>query len=165
MRQLLISIILASVPLLLSACDTKSSDSSKSPSSLSLDEQKLSCEFTAEGKRYEGSTSIQVFPATKEYSVLCESSGNDSKLVQFVFKDELSARNGDTFKLVSDKVSSSEGVDEVSLTYDLVYVSKDTSTGSVRVAQSGAANELQFTNVSLFEVSGVSVTTSGRVKF
>ena len=124
-----------------------------------------SCSFSVNGQAYIGKSSTQVFPATKEFSVLCEPIGEEAKLVQFVFKDETSARVGQKFKIVHDLATKAEGPNEVSVTYESDYVTKDSSAGSISVLKDKVTSSVEFEDVLLENSSKESVRVSGKILF
>jgi hypothetical protein len=97
--------------------------------------------------------------------VLCQGSGDEAKLVQFVFKDEASARSNQKFKIVSDNAMSAEGTDEVSLTFDNVYSTKGSSGGAVMVAKGAVGNVVEFKDVTPEKMTGERATVSGKIQF
>ncbi|HXG82831.1 MAG TPA: hypothetical protein VNI84_02295 [Pyrinomonadaceae bacterium] len=122
--------------------------------------------FTANGKNYSGKVTTQQFPATGQYSVLCqdESDTNDSKLMQFVFKDEKSARAGDNLTVAYDQ-GKDQTPGETALSFDIRYRSEANSKGTVKVNKNGAGNELVFENVTLKTIGKETVIVSGKIPF
>ncbi len=122
--------------------------------------------FTADGKTYTGKVSTQLFEATGQFSVLCQddSDPNDSRLIQFVFKNEASARAAGERKIAYDQ-GKDQTPDEVSVTYDTRYSSDQGRAGSLRVTSSGKDNELVFDKIALQTMSKEMVTVSGKIPF
>jgi hypothetical protein len=56
-----------------------------------------------------------------------------AKLVQFVFRDEISARKVGSFTVVKDNIMRAEAAGEVSVSLNSTYESSDSSGGSVKV--------------------------------
>src|ERR1700712_317438 len=77
-----------------SACNSsnKKTDATDTTTSASTDEasKELSGKFSVDGKEYTGKVSVQHFPSTHEFSVLCQD--DDFGLVQITFADEPAAR-------------------------------------------------------------------------
>ncbi|MEO6260224.1 MAG: hypothetical protein ABIP63_07715 [Thermoanaerobaculia bacterium] len=122
--------------------------------------------FTADGKTYTGKVSTQNFEATGQFSVLCQddSDPNNSKLIQFVFKNEASARAAGVRKIAYDQ-GKDQTPDEVSMTFDTRYSSDQGRDGSLSVTATGKDNELVFDKVALLTMSKEAVTVSGRIPF
>ena len=131
----------------------------------SVEGEKDPCTFTIDGKEFSGRVSTQLFPATKEYSVLCHSTDESAKLIQFVFRDESSARTNQEFKIVYDSVMEAEAGSEVSLSFDNVYSSNDASGGSVRVTKTANQNSVEFKDIALERISKEHVQVSGKIPF
>jgi hypothetical protein len=85
-------------------------------------------------------------------------------LIQFVFKDESSARAGGSLTTAynggKDQIAS-----ETSLTFDIRYRSEDDSKGTVTVNKTGSGNELVFNNVTLKTMGKETAVVSGKIPF
>jgi hypothetical protein len=122
------------------------------------DETGLTGTFTIGTKTLPCTTSDQDFPATGEYSVLCES--EDSGFVQVTFKNEAAARTAQdlTFmKPFAFKPEDHEAADAISVSYmnaaGETLDSDDESTGSAKVAASDGHHVLTLKDVSLSTVT------------
>jgi hypothetical protein len=165
MRHSVFLFCAAVLTLQLLSCKPQSDNSSSSDVAATSEEQELTCDFAVDGKSYAGRASTQNFPATKEFSVLCQGSGEEAKLIQFVFKDEASARSNEKFKIVSDNAMSAEGADEVSLTFDNVYSTRGSSGGTVMVTKGTVGNVVEFKDVTPEKMTGERATVSGKIQF
>ena len=100
--------------------------------------------------------STQDFPATGEYSVLCEEDATDFRYVQVTFKDEASARTAQTLALMKAFAFSPEDhpdADAISLGYtdadgDTLYADDD-STGTGKVVKNGTHYTVTLSAVSV----------------
>lgn len=98
--------------------------------------------------------STQDFPATGEYSVLCEEDSTDFRYVQVTFKDEASARTAQTLKLMKAFAFSAADhpdADAISVGWtdaegDTLYADDD-STGSAKIVKNGAHYTVTLTDV------------------
>jgi len=128
--------------------------------------QNRTATFTADGKTYTGKVSTQHFEATGQFSVLChdKTDPNDSRLIQFVFKNEASARAAGVRKIAYN-AGNDQTPEEVSVTYDNTYSSDQGRAGSLSVTSSGKDNELVFDQVALQTMSKDAVTVSGKIPF
>lgn len=117
--------------------------------------------FTFGGETVDCKTSTQDFPATGEYSVLCENDEDDSnyRFVQVTFKDEPSARKAQTLTFMAPfafKPEDHEAADAVAVSFtnkDGTLDSEDESTGSAKVAASGGHYVITLNSVSLSTVT------------
>ena len=100
------------------------------------------------------------------YSVLCQddSDPNNSRLIQFVFKNEASARAAGVRKIAYDQ-GKDQTPDEISVIFDNTYRSDQGRDGSLSVTANGKDNELVFDKVALLNMSKEAVTVSGRIPF
>jgi len=162
-------LVLSCALFLVNACSGNSTKEPTAKDALSSNESSgLTGTFTANGKTYTGKVSTQQFPATGQYSVLCQDDNdpNDSKLIQFVFKDESSARAGGnlttTYNQGKDQTAS-----ETWLNFDIRYRSEADSKGTVTVNKTGSGNELVFNNVTLktIDKEKETVVVSGKIPF
>jgi len=105
--------------------------------------------------------STQLFPATGEFSVLCENDDDDAnyRFVQVTFKDEASARIAQSLVLAEPFAFSPSDHPEANAisvnwqdTDGALYADSD-STGSGKVTATGGHNVLKITDVSLSTVS------------
>lgn len=128
-------------------------------------EAELSCTFSIGKILHTGKVSTQVFPATKEYSVLCEDSTTGWSLVQLVFRDEASARTAQKFKIVTDKATSAEAGNEASAAFNNSYVTSDSSTGAITVKNEGSHYTIELENLSLQDESKDRMVISARIPF
>lgn len=157
------------IVLFLNACDDKSKNSSEPTSKevMASDEDKdLTGTFTAGGKQYTGKVSVQNFEATGQYSVLCQdvSDPNNSKLIQFVFKNEASARSEGSLTTSFDP-GQDQTASEISVSFDNSYRSDGYSKGTASVSKKGNNNELIFDNITLQEATKEKVIVSGKIPF
>jgi len=160
-------LVLSCALFLVNACSGNSTKEPTAKDALSSNESsRLTGTFTANGKNYTGKVSTQQFPATGQYSVLCQDDNdpNDSKLIQFVFKDESSARAGGNLT-----TAYNQGKDQIAaetwLTFDIRYRSEADSKGTVTVNKTGSGNELVFNNVTLKTMGKETVVVSGKIPF
>jgi len=155
---------------MLTACDnTKTTDASEpsAKEATSSNENKdFTGTFTAGDKTYTGKVSIQNFEATGQYSVLCQddTDPNDSKLIQFVFKDEASARAGGNKTPAYDQ-GKDQTVAEAAVIYELSYKSVEESTGIITVNKNGNNNEVEFKDLKLKTMSKEEIIVSGKIPF
>lgn len=160
-------LVLSCALFLVNAC---SGNSTKEPTAKdaqsSHESSGLTGTFTANGKTYTGKVSTQQFPATGQYSVLCQDDNdpNNSKLIQFVFKDESSARAGGSLTTAYDQ-GKEQATAETSLTFDVRYRSEADSKSTVTVNKIGGGNELVFNNVTLKTIGKETVVVSGKIPF
>ena len=151
----------------MSAC-SKSEPAAETATELAASDQaqEKTGTFTADGKTYTGRVSTQNFEATGQFSVLCQdvSDPNNSKLIQFVFKNEASARAAGVRKIAYDQ-GKDQTPDVVSMTFDIRYSSDQGRDGSLSVTANGKDNELVFDKVALLAMSKEAVTVSGRIPF
>ncbi len=170
MKKNIILIISCSILIMLTACDNNKTKDANEPSAkeatASNEDKDLTGTFTAGGKTYTGKVSTQNFEATGQYSVLCQSDTdpNDSKLIQFVFKDEKSGRAGGSITTAYDQ-GKDQTATEASLTFDTRYRSYEDAKGTVTVNKNGSNNELVFNNVTLKTMSKETVVVSGKIPF
>lgn len=112
--------------------------------------------------------SSQMFPASGEYSIVCDNSDESSnyRYVQVTFKNEASARLTQTLRFKDPfafKPEDHPDADTVSVDYldkDGTITAGSTSTGSANVASSGGHNVLILKDVSL---GNVTKTRSGTI--
>lgn len=117
--------------------------------------------FTFGGETVDCKTSTHDFPATGEYSVVCDNDEDDSnyRFVQVTFKDEPSARKAQSLTFMAPfafKPEDHEAADAVAVSYtdkDGTLDSEDDSTGSAKVAASSGRNVLTLVGVSLSTVT------------
>lgn len=128
-------------------------------------ESDLPCSFTVDGKPFTGKTTIQEFPSTKEYSILCEDTSTGWSLIQLVFHDESSARVEQKLDIVTDKATSAEGKNQVSAAYNNTFVTGDDSAGSVTVAKSGQRSIVELDSVKVRDLTKSEKTISGKITF
>ncbi len=155
----------------LPACNPQSGveDNTKTVAKEAVDsdeEKELTGTFSADGKSYSGRVSVQHFPATGQYSVLCQDNAdpNGSKLIQFVFKDEASARAAGPRKIAHDQ-GKNQAPDEVSVSFDIRYESDDENPGTFKVNKNGSESELLFDGVLVETVTKEKATVSGKIPF
>ena len=112
--------------------------------------------------------SSQLFPATNEYSIVCDNSDDASnyRYVQVTFKDEVSARLPQPLKFKAPfafKPEDHPDADTVSVDYldkDGTITAGPMSAGSADVARSGGHNLLTLKDVTL---GNVTKTRSGTI--
>lgn len=123
------------------------------------DDVELTGTFTYAGKTLACKTSHQDFPATGEFSVVCDNDDDGYQFVQVTFKNEASARQDQDLTFMAPfafKPEDHEAADAVAVSYtgsDGTLDSDDDSTGSAKVTSSGAHHVLTLTNVSLSTVT------------
>ena len=156
--------------LLMTACGSKEkakSESASSESEQSEDPKKGT--FTVNGKTYEGKVSVQTFPATGEFSVLCQDDAVG--LVQITFKNETTARIPQQFKF--DKALASGNKDATVINASFMPFGGGSSVDSVG-GKSGTAtssktaqgNEISFENIELESPDGnVKLPVSAKVNY
>lgn len=157
--------------LCLPACNTQSGvdgdTETLTQEALDADEEKdLTGTFSADGKNYSGRVSVQQFPATGQYSVLCQddSDPNASRLIQFVFKEETSARAAGPRTIAHDR-GKNQASNEVAVSYDIRYASGDSNPGTFTVNKNGSESELVFEGVEVETVTKEKATVSGKIPF
>jgi len=165
----IIILVLSCALFLVNACSGNSTKEPTAKDALSSNESsRLTGTFTANGKTYTGKVSTQQFPATGQYSVLCQDDNdpNNSILIQFVFKDESSARAGGNLTTAYNQ-GKDQTASETSLTFDVRYRSEADSKGTVTVNKTGSGNELAFNNVTLktIDKEKETVVVSGKIPF
>ena len=156
---------------LMTACGSKEKAKNEAAGAVgeeSEEEQKKGT-FTVNGKTYEGKVSVQTFPATGEFSVLCQDDAVG--LVQITFKNEATARSPQQFKF--DKALASGNKDATVINASFMPFAGGTSVESVggkpgTAASSKAAkgNEISFENVELESSDGkVKLPVSAKVNY
>lgn len=166
----IILILSCSILIMLTACDnTKTTDTSEpsaKEATASNENKDLTGNFTAGDKTYSGKVSIQNFEVTGQYSVLCQdvTDPNDSRLIQFVFKDEASARAGGN-KTPTYNGGEYQAINEAAVTYDLEYSTVGESTGIITVNKTGGLNEIVFKDVKLKTITKEEIIVSGKIPF
>ncbi|MET0795693.1 MAG: hypothetical protein ABW061_29515 [Polyangiaceae bacterium] len=107
------------------------------------------------GAKLDCKVSTQNFPASGEYSVLCEEDASNFRFVQVTFKDEASARTAQTLKFMKPFAFSPEDhpdTDAIAVSWtgtDGTLDSDDDSTGSAKVAKSGDHYAVTLSDVSV----------------
>lgn len=163
-------VALSTTLLLTSGCGSPKVDSATQATATeavaSNEEKNLTGSFTAGGKGYSGRVSTQQFEATGQFSVLCQddTDPNDPQLIQFVFKNESSARAGGNFTTAYGQ-GKEQAANEASLAFDINYRSEEDSGGTVTISKSGDSNELVFESVSLKTMSKETAVVSGKIPF
>ena len=157
------------VVLFLNACDDKSKNSGEPTAKEALssnEDEDLTGTFNAGGTTYSGKVSVQNFEATGQYSVLCHdvSDPNNSKLIQFVFKNEVSARTAGSLTTAYDQ-GKDQVASEVSVSFETRYRSHEDAKGTVSIAKNGSNNELIFENITLKTMSKEAIVVSGKIPF
>ncbi len=170
MKNIPVLILCFSLFLLLNSCNNNKAGSSEPTAKevMPFNEDKdLTGTFTADGKALNGKVSTQVFPSTKEFSVLCQddTDPNNSRLIQFVFKDEASARAGGDFKIVYDDIMSAEGSNEISFALDNTYHTREDTKGMVTISKEGSGNVINFDDVALTDSEKKDVIVKGKIPF
>ena len=162
--------ILSCAILLLAACDnnkiTTTTEPTAKEATASNEEKNLTGTFTAGDKTYSGKVSIQNFEATGQFSVLCQddTDPNDSKLIQFVFKNEKSARVEGN-KTPAYNQGKDQAATVAAVIYKLKYNSVEESTGIITINKSGTNNEIVFKDLKLKTMSKEEVIVSGKIPF
>ena len=163
-------LILSGAVLLLAACDNSKTTN---PTELSAKEapalnegKNMTGSFTLGDKTYTGKVSIQNLEATGQFSVLCQddTDPNDPVLIQFVFKDEASART-DGYKTPAYDQGKDQAAEEAAVIYELNYKTVEETTGIIKINKNGSNNELVFDNVTLRTDSKETVIVSGKISF
>jgi|GEM_PF-6273634 len=122
--------------------------------------------FSSEGKSYSGKVSTQIFPATKEYSVLCQADDEKGTLMQATFKDETSARTEQTLKIVKGSIMHASEPNEVKIDFDLKYQSKDDKAGFAKVVKEGGKYYIVVSDAELSDADEKEKkTVSGKIPF
>jgi major membrane immunogen (membrane-anchored lipoprotein) len=138
------------------------------------DSDDLTGTFTFAGVTLDCETSDQDFPATGEYSVVCDNDDDDAnyRFVQVTFKDEPSARVARDLKFIAPFAfgpEDHEEADTIAVSYtndDGTLDSDDDSTGSAKVTVSGNHHVITLKDVSLSTVtSGDTGTVSAVINF
>lgn len=164
------TLILSCTILLLAACnDTKTTEStqpSAKEATASNEEKNLTGTFTAGEKTYTGNVTIQNFEATGQYSVICQddSDPNDPVLIQFIFKNEASARTAGNKTPEYDQ-GKDQAATEAAVIYELKYNSVEESTGIITVNKNGSNNEIVFKDLKLKTMSKEEVIVAGKIPF
>ena len=137
-------------------------------------EKNLTGTFSFGGVTLPCKVSSQLFPASKEYSIVCDNSddSNNYRFVQVTFKNEVSARLPQALKFKAPFAFTPEDhpdADTVSVDYfdkDGNITAGEASTGSSGVSVSGGRNVLTLKDVSLGNVTKTrSGTISATVNF
>ena len=163
------TLVLSCSILLLNACDNKIKDTTE-PSVIeaatSNDEKDMTGNFTVGDKTYSGKVSTQTFAATGQFSVLCQDDTDPSlpKLIQFIFKDEASARAGGNKTPTYDQ-GKEQTTAEASVIFELNYKSVEESTGIITVNKNGSNNEIVFKDLKLKTMSKEEVIVAGTIPF
>jgi len=163
---ILLAFTFCGIAMIASCGDTKKDgESTIASSATSSDESEHAGTFVADGKNFKGRSSTQDFPATKEFSVLCQddTDPNNSTLMQLVFKDEASARTPGTFKIVHTSYSGGKAANEVSVSFDNVYESDE--QGTLTVTKSGGTNTVTFNDVEVKTISKEKKTVAGKIEY
>jgi hypothetical protein len=107
------------------------------------------------GEELDCKVSTQDFPASGEYSVLCEEDATSFRYVQVTFKDEASARTAQTLKFMKPFAFSPEDhpdADAIAVSWtdsDGTLDSDDTSTGTAKVVKNGSHYTVTLTDVTV----------------
>jgi hypothetical protein len=140
-----------------SGTDGAAGEGSKTP----IDNDDLTGTFTFGGETLDCEVSDQEFPATDEYSIVCDNDEVDSnyRFVQVTFKDEASARVARDLKFIAPyafKPEDHPDADTIAVQFtdkDGTLDSDDDSSGSAKVTASGGHHVLTLEDVSLSTVT------------
>lgn len=124
--------------------------------------------FTVDGKTYTGKVSTQKFPATGQFSVVCQQ--DDYGFVQITFANEDDARKAQSVKLV--KLAATRANDAGTANVSLSPFSggelgsKDESNGTATVTVESGRNVVTFENAELGSHTGdAKKAVSGKVSY
>ncbi len=163
--------IIVGAAMFLMSCETSSShdDNTNQIAKEAMESDKstnLTGTFSEGGKSYSGAVSTQVFPATKEYSVVCQSDEGKTTLMQITFKDEASARTEQTLTIVKGSIMHASAANEVKLDFDLKYQSKDDKPGTVKIIKENGKTVIEFKDVELSDADEKEKkVVSGKIPF
>ena len=166
----IITLILSGAVLLLAACDNnKTTNTTKlsAKEAPALNEGKnITGTFTLGDKTYTGKVSTQNLEATGQFSVLCEddTDPNNPILIQFVFKDEASARTNGNKTPAYDQ-GKNQAAEEAAVIYELNYKTVEETTGIITINKSGSDNEIVFKDLKLKTISKKEVILAGKIPF
>ena len=150
--------------------DGAAGEGSKTP----IDNDDLTGTFTFGAETLDCEVSDQDFPASGEYSVVCDNDEVDSnyRFVQVTFKDEASARTAGDLKFIAPyafKPEDHPDADTIAVQFtdtDGTLDSDDDSTGSAKVTASGGRYVLTLEDVSLSTVTSDDTgTVSATINF
>ena len=164
------TLVLSCTILLLTACDNKESKNTneKSTEEITVKEAVPSGEstvgtgtYTAEGSTYTGKVTTET-TGYKHFKVKCD--GDMVQVIEFVFKNEETARKGGSFKPGSMTLLEPM---EVGIMNGIGLNSKEGLGGTVTVSGSGGKNVIEFNDVKLTgpDKSFGSVVFSGKIPF
>ena len=111
---------------MLTACNNSKTKEALKPviveTAVSNQEKNITGTFTLGDKTYTGKVSIQNLEATGQFSVLCQDDTDptDPILIQFVFKDEASARTED-YKTPAYDQGKDQAANEAAVIFELNY--------------------------------------------
>lgn len=121
--------------------------------------------FTVDGKSHAGKVSVQQFPATGQFSVVCQDDAFG--FVQITFSSEADARKPQTVKLeeLSPTKANAPGTAHLSLS-PFSGAETGSRVGSATISHEGAHHVVKFENVELSDkASSVKKTVSGSVAY
>ena len=162
--------ILSGAVLLLAACDnnktTTTTELSAKEAHALNEEKNMTGTFTLGDKTYTGKVSIQNLEATGQFSVLCQddTDPNEPILIQFVFKDEASART-DGYKTPAYDQGKDQAAEEAAVIYELNYKTVEETTGIIKINKNGSNNEIVFKDLKLKTMSKEEVIIAGKIPF
>jgi hypothetical protein len=164
------TLLLSCFILLLTDCDSTKSTNTTEPAATegtaSKEDKELTGTFTIGEKTYTGRVSTQNLEATGQFSVLCQddTDPNDSKLLQFIFKDEGSART-EGYKTPEYDQGKEQDAKEAAVIYELNYTAVEESTGIVKINTNGSTDEIEFKDLKLKTMSKEEVILTGKIPF
>lgn len=151
----------------LSSCDQKPSSSSTATSQ-EPEEKTFTGTFSVGSKSFTGKISTQKFPATGEFSVLCQDDA--SGLIQLTFHDEVTARTPQN--LTSGIRSTTPPVNHklVSVTYmpfgaGTNLASKTETADALKITKTAEGNEVSFDKLPMTSNDGTTETVSGKLTY
>ena len=155
---------------MLTACNNSKTKEALKPmvveTAVSNQERNITGTFTLSDKIYTGKVSIQNLEATGQFSVLCQDDTDptDPIIIQFVFKDEASART-DGYKTPAYDQGKDQAANEAAVIYELKYKTVEETTGIITINKNGNNNEIVFKDLKLKTMSKEEVIVAGKIPF
>ena len=163
-------IILSCFLFILTACNNSKTKEVLKPvvaeTAVSNEEKNITGTFSLGDKTYTGKVSIQNIEATGQFSVLCQddTEPNDPIIIQFVFKDEVSART-DGYKTPAYDQGKDQAANEAAVIFELNYKTVEETTGIITINKNGNNNEIVFKDLKLKTMSKEEVIVAGKIPF
>ena len=167
-KNIAATLISAAMMMSFAACnnaDKKPAESTTATSSSATNEESskdLTGKFTLDGKDHTGKVSVQTFPSTKEFSVLCQDDGFG--LVQITFADEASARTEQTIKFTKGFTHKEKNEADFAFSGFVGnppgLVSNSETPGSAKIVKDGGNYVIEFSDVDLKDIEN---KTSGKL--